>query len=47
MIMLQAILRQEIHPFVKTGEIREGSYVSVTKYNLARRKRLRGDGEVV
>ena len=47
MIMLQAILKREIHPFVKTGEIREGSFVNVTKYNLARRKRLRGEGEVV
>ena len=44
---LLAILRHEIHPFVTVGEIREGSYVHVTKYELAQAKRTNGNGMVL
>lgn len=35
-----------MHPFVYTGEIREGSYVKLDKYNLAFGKKLIGAGQV-
>ncbi|MCJ1351412.1 MAG: hypothetical protein MMC33_001396 [Icmadophila ericetorum] len=45
--MIQALLKPELHPFITVGEIGEGSYVELTKYSLARAKRLLGEGEVL
>jgi len=35
-----------MHRFVWTGEIREGSYVMLDKYKVAKGKKLIGDGYV-
>ncbi|KAI9736264.1 MAG: hypothetical protein M1834_001150 [Cirrosporium novae-zelandiae] len=43
---IQAVLKSEVHRFVWTGETKEGSYIVLTKYELARAKRLNGNGEV-
>ncbi|KAL9117507.1 MAG: hypothetical protein Q9187_005954 [Circinaria calcarea] len=45
--LIQAILKREIHPFVTTGDISLGSYVDVTKYELARVQRTAGNGSIL
>ena len=41
-----AVLVPDMHRFVSTGEIREGSYVKLDDYKLAYGKRLVGAGHV-
>ena len=43
---LVAVLKREIHPYVTLGDIREGSYVALTRFELASSKKLRGNGSV-
>ncbi|MCJ1431116.1 hypothetical protein MMC27_000467 [Xylographa pallens] len=44
---IQAALLRDIHPYFIFGQIREGSFVHVTKYKLARAKRLSGEGTIL
>lgn len=39
-----AVLTRLMHPFVWTGEVREGSYVRLDKYTLEFGKKLNGQG---
>ncbi|KAI9881640.1 MAG: hypothetical protein M1830_000205 [Pleopsidium flavum] len=43
---IQAVLKPLMHRFVWTGEIREGSYVMLDNYKVAKGKKLIGDGYV-
>ena len=47
LVRFTALLKSDLHPFVTVGEIREGSYVHVTKYQLARGQKLVGDGYIL
>lgn len=40
------ILKYELHPYLAAGHVREGSYVELSKYELAAARRLNGDGSV-
>ncbi|MCJ1477218.1 hypothetical protein MMC13_005889 [Lambiella insularis] len=44
---IQAVLRREIHRYFIVGEIREGSYVHVTKYQLTSAKSTSREGTVL
>ncbi|MCJ1405362.1 hypothetical protein MMC11_008589 [Xylographa trunciseda] len=44
---IQAALLRDVHPYFIFGQIREGSFVRITKYKLAKAKRLSGDGTVL
>ena len=41
-----AVLRREIHPYLSSREIKDGTIVSVTNYRLAQGKKLNGTGIV-
>ncbi|MCJ1281232.1 hypothetical protein MMC26_000550 [Xylographa opegraphella] len=45
--IIQAALLRDVHPYFIYGQIREGSFVEVTKYKLARSKRLSGEGTIL
>ena len=45
--IVQAVLRSEIHPFVTSREIRDGSIVLVTRYEIKQAKRYNGKGHVL
>ncbi|MCJ1321711.1 hypothetical protein MMC15_007056 [Xylographa vitiligo] len=44
---IQAALLRDVHPYFIFGQIREGSFVQITKYKLARAKRLSGEGTIL
>ena len=44
---IQAVLKPEIHPFVTSRDIRDGSVVLLTRYELRQAKRLNGEGHVL
>ncbi|MCJ1385996.1 hypothetical protein MMC17_009121 [Xylographa soralifera] len=44
---IQAALLRDVHPYFIFGQIREGSFVQITKYELARAKRLSGEGTIL
>lgn len=46
MKMIQAILMPDLHPFLTVGEVREGSFVTVTKYKLVRATKYKSEGWV-
>ena len=46
MCKLLAVLKSDVHPFITSCDIHEGTYVEITKYELARGRRLKGDGTV-
>lgn len=43
---IQAVIKRRLHKWLTTFDVREGSYVILKEYNLARGKRLHGEGEV-
>ncbi|MCJ1324782.1 hypothetical protein MMC10_001444 [Thelotrema lepadinum] len=43
---IQTVLKPEIHPYVTSRDICDGSIVLVTKYRLEKAKRLNGEGNV-
>ena len=42
-----AVVRRRLHKWFATFDVREGSYVILKEYDLARGKRLHGEGEVL
>lgn len=44
---IQAVVKRRLHRMINSGEIREGSFVVLKDYCLARAKRRNSDGEVV
>ena len=42
-----AILKRDIHPYIVFGDVKEGSYINVTKYQLARVKKRTGHGDIL
>ena len=42
-----AVVKRRLYKWLSTFDVREGSYVVLKEYNLARGKRLRGEGEVL
>ncbi|KAF6221664.1 hypothetical protein HO133_001632 [Letharia lupina] len=43
---IQAVVKRRLHKWLTTFNVREGSYVVLKEYNLARGKRLGGEGDV-
>ncbi|CAD6565194.1 MAG: hypothetical protein ASARMPRED_006506 [Alectoria sarmentosa] len=43
---IQAVVRRRLHKWLTTSDVREGSYVILKEYDLARGKRLHGEGDV-
>ena len=41
-----ALLRRELNPFFSSQEVKDGSFVMITKYQLTQAAKLSGDGEV-
>ena len=41
-----AVTRRELHPFITSSEVQEGSLVLLTKYHLASGKKVQGNGNV-
>ena len=44
---LSAVVKRRLHKWLTTFDVREGSYVILKDYDLARGKRLHGEGEVL
>lgn len=44
---LSAVVKRRLHKWLTTFNVREGSYVVLKEYNLARGKRLGGEGDVL
>ena len=44
---LSAVVKRRLHKWLTTFDVREGSYVVIKEYDLARGKRLHGEGEVL
>ena len=44
---LPAVVRRRLHRWLTTFDVREGSYVVLKKYDLAKGKRLHGEGDVL
>ena len=42
-----AVVKRRLHKWLTTFDVREGSYVILKEYSLAKGKRLRGEGEVL
>ena len=42
-----AVVKRRLHKWLTTFDVREGSYVVLKEYSLAKGKRLRGEGEVL
>jgi hypothetical protein len=45
-IVIQAVLKAEIHRFVITGEVGEGDVILVERYELRKGARVNGEGEI-
>ena len=44
---LPAVVRRRLHKWLTTFDVREGSYVVLKEYDLAKGKRLNGEGDVL
>ena len=44
---LSAVVKRRLHKWLSTFDVREGSYIVLKEYNLARGKRLHGRGDVL
>ena len=44
---LPAVVRRRLHKWLTTFDVREGSYVVLKEYDLAKGKRLHGEGDVL
>ena len=44
---LSAVVKRRLHKWLTTFDVREGSYIVLKEYNLARGKRLHGRGDVL
>ena len=42
-----AVVKRRLHKWLTTFDVREGSYIILKEYGLAKGKRLRGEGEVL
>lgn len=42
-----AVVKRRLHKWLTTFDVREGSYVILKEYSLAKGKRLHGEGEVL
>ena len=42
-----AVVKRRLHKWFTTFDVREGSYIILKEYSLAKGKRLRGEGEVL
>lgn len=43
---IQAVVKRRLHKWLTTFDVREGSYIVLKEYELARGKRLHGEGDV-
>ena len=44
---ISAVVKRRLHKWLTTFDVREGSYVILKEYDLAKGKRLRGEGDVL
>ena len=44
---LSAVVKRRLHKWLTTFDVREGSYVILKEYDLARGKKLHGEGDVL
>ena len=44
---LSAVIKRRLHKWLTTFDVREGSYVILKEYDLAKGKRLHGEGDVL